>query len=225
MGKQKLIKNLAGLLAIKWQEDGNFQETVRMYLTGGGVTVAEKAKQLDTSQTTALATRIYNEYHQKFPEIRQLQQKIDTALRQRGWIKNFYGRVYQFEGDVGRHKAVNYLIQGSAADCAKLQSLRLHEELLGKYPFKVWTQVHDSLIMALPKDVYKDFIYEATTILQTTDFRAPMLVDCKIARGYLSQATEIPVRMGVVPREEYSKAIDKSLEDSVHTIKRVWGGH
>ncbi len=222
MGRDKLITNIAGLLAIKGAEDENMREQMRTYLTGGGVATADRAKQLNTQETRILANKIYDDYHRKFPEIRGFQKLVDAAIRRRGWIKNFYGRRYVFEPGAPRHTAVNYIIQGSAADCCKERILAMHEELYDRYPdARFILQVHDSVIVECPEELYEDFIIDAVRVLEDAPFRVPMLVDTKISNRYLAQAVEVNARLEH-GEKEFRAAIRNAREASRTAKTRGW---
>jgi len=224
MGKKALIKNIAGLLALKGAEDENMREQMRAYLTGGGQQTKDRAKQLNTGETEQLALKIYADYHNKFPDIKKFQKKVEGAVKRRGWIKNYYGRRYVFGENAPRHKSTNYIIQGSAADLCKDRIAALHEELITKYPECLFmTTVHDSVIFELPEDQYVDFIVDATKVLEDTDFRVPMLVDAKVAHRYLSQGKEVPVRLEQVGEKEYRKSIIKCMQESKSVKMKEWG--
>jgi len=222
MGRDKLITNIAGLLAIKG-EDEEMRKQMRTYLTGGGGATADRAKQLNTQETKELANKIYRDYHLKFPEIRDFQKKVEVAVRQRGWIKNYFGRRYMFGGNAPRHKAVNYIIQGSAADCCKDRILAIHEELASKWPdVHFILQVHDSVILEVPEDQYEDYILDVIPVLESSDFRVPMLVDTKVSDKYMAQAVEVKERLEQVGPDKYRKLLRKAREASKTAKTRGW---
>jgi len=223
MGKKKLITNIAGLLALKGAEDETMREQMRTYLTGGGGATAERAKQLNTQETRILANKIFNDYHRRFPEIKKFSNQVSHAIKRRGWIKNFYGRRYVFEPGSPQHQAVNYIVQGSAADCCKTAILSLHEKLQSKYPDVSFIgQVHDSVILECPKDQYEEFVIDMIPVLEEAPFRVPMLVDVKISDRYLAQAVEIEDRLELVGEDKFRQSLRNAREASKTAKTRGW---
>jgi len=224
MGKKKLIANLAGLIALKAGDDKEMAERMRTYLTGAGTATAQRAKQLDLSETTQLAEKVYADYHRKFPSIRQFQTKVNDAVKRRGWVKNWFGRRYVFEPGSPVHQAVNYLIQGSAADCFKTRLVSLFREVIPNYPgVSLLTQVHDSVIFMVPKEMMVDFAIDMQKCLEDTPmFRVPMLADIKVANEYWSQGFEIEARPELVGEKQFRTAIQEGIEKSKSQTVRGW---
>lgn len=95
----------------------------------------------------------------RYPAIRQLQQQIESASRQRYEQE---GRAYvtspltrrQFQlDDDAYYKLMNYLIQGSAAEVLKMKLVELSLAGLGDY---LVCPVHDEVILEVPEDELED---------------------------------------------------------------------
>ena len=118
------------------------------------------------------AERIWNDYHQMFPVLKQLQKKVETRANQSGAIRTLGGRKLHFpywephgfnvakpikgkeeaEAEYGPgmvqrsflYRGLNKLIQGSAADQTKQAMIALYRE--GVIPH---VQVHDELDISI----------------------------------------------------------------------------
>ena len=84
-------------------------------------------------------------YHEGVPYLRGLMKQATNTAKDRGYIRTLLGRRCRFPvGPDGKrwycHKALNRLIQGSAADQTKKAMIDVH-----KAGFKILVQVHDEL--------------------------------------------------------------------------------
>lgn len=78
------------------------------------------------------------------PEIGILIRQVTRAAEQRGYIRNWMGRVCHFPDTRWAYRATNYLIAGGCADVVKLAMNRIHE-LLIPYKTRMVLTVHDEL--------------------------------------------------------------------------------
>lgn len=115
---------------------------------GGGVRAI--MKWFGVSQPRA--REIMDRMHAAYPEVTNLQNRIDHALLDRGYVRSplsgrrfrMYGKgpvAVQKEG----YKFLNYLIQGTAADVMKIALARVHEAGV-----PVIACVHDEIIAEVP---------------------------------------------------------------------------
>lgn len=73
---------------------------------------------------------IYRVWHRMFPELSALPGKAEALARGRGYVKTILGRRARFttsEHMQWAHAAINYVIQGSAADIMKQKLVELHK--------------------------------------------------------------------------------------------------
>jgi len=130
-----------------------------------------KAKlQAELGVTKEKATDLFNQYHAKVPFVKQLMEKASNRAQDRGQIRTLLGRLCRFHlwepNQFGMHKAMthedalrehgpgikraytykalNKLIQGSAADMTKKSMLELYKE--GIIPH---IQIHDELAVSI----------------------------------------------------------------------------
>jgi DNA polymerase I-like protein with 3'-5' exonuclease and polymerase domains len=81
-----------------------------------------------------------------------------------------YNRVMSFE-----YKLLNYLIQGSAADCTKESIIRYHHHPRRRGRFLV--TVHDENNISANKKVFKEEMALMREVMQSVEFDVPMLSD------------------------------------------------
>ena len=133
-----------------------------------------KAKlQAELGVTKEKAADLFNTYHGKVPFVKQLMEKASNRAQDRGQIRTLLGRLCRFHlwepNSFGMHKAMphedalrehgpgirraytykalNKLIQGSAADMTKKSMLELYKE--GVIPH---IQIHDELAVSITGD-------------------------------------------------------------------------
>lgn len=99
--------------------------------------------------TATEAARTKSDYFIALPEARPFINTVHSVIRQRGFVKNFYGRRRRLSSN-DAYKAPNSLIQGCAADYIK-------SRLVDMYKYMVYNEldsgmtniVHDELILEL----------------------------------------------------------------------------
>lgn len=111
-----------------------------LMIYGGGVGAA--ATNLGVDVDTAAA--ISDDYTAQFPEARQLMQHAMRVADRRGYVKTLMGRRSRFPKRERTHKALNAVIQGTAADENKLMLVDAYRErhMLG---LTLRLTVHDEL--------------------------------------------------------------------------------
>lgn len=109
---------------------------------GGGVRTIRKQQGVNQDE----ARRMLRRYHDAYPEVKRLQNKIEWALQDRGYIQSAWGRRFRMSPD-DAYKGVNYLVQGTAADLLKAALIRLH-----KQGVPVVACVHDEIVAHVPEE-------------------------------------------------------------------------
>ena len=157
-------------------------------------------KELGLGDTEAQA--LLTKYHEKVPFIRGLQDQCARVALDRGYIKTLAGRRCHFDlwehkyddsmplpleearekyGDVLKrsytYKALNRLIQGSAADMTKLAMLGLWEE--GIVPH---VQVHDEVDISIEDD---EQAAKVSRIMENcVELAVPLVVDTELGASW-----------------------------------------
>ena len=141
-----------------------------------------KAKlQAELGVTKEKAAELFNTYHARVPFVKQLMEKASNRAQDRGQIRTLLGRLCRFHlwepNSFGMHKAMthedalrehgpgikraytykalNKLIQGSAADMTKKSMLELYKE--GIIPH---IQIHDELDLSIESDAQAKKVIE-----------------------------------------------------------------
>lgn len=123
---------------------------------GGGIRTIRKQQGVSQDEARLMLRR----YHDTYPEVSRLQNRIEWRLQDSGYIKSAWGRRFRVDPR-DAYKAVNYLVQGSAADLLKASLVRLHQQGV-----PVVACVHDEIVAHVPEDDaerVKKLIEEAMT--------------------------------------------------------------
>lgn len=179
MGKKKLRKSLAK--EIKKAKD------------------PEKLKRYGTDPEQ-MADAILEEYHSLVP-VRELLRQVEAVIRERGYIKNYFGRLYQFSLERA-YVALNYLCQGTAADLFKERLCALLDALDSDFPehlVKMLTNIHDAGVMIMPCDHaawYWSHCQEQLTAV--SGFRVPILIDGEIYMHNFKGISKDEAKSGII---------------------------
>jgi DNA polymerase-1 len=136
---------------------------------GAGVRSMRKQFGFDTQR----ARKALDDYHRAFPEVLGLQQRIEYALYDKGYVKTPWGRRQRVDKFVDReaYKFTNYLIQGTAADLLK-QSL-VKADAAG---LPVIAAVHDELIVEVPEADAEEAARELQRAMTDDDGRLSSII-------------------------------------------------
>ena len=148
----------------------------------------EEAKELDKVYRAAL------------PDITNVIKDIQNWSKKGNPIYTWGGREYFTEPPAivkGRrrdfhYKLVNYLIQGSGADCTKEAMIRSTEALKDVDGFLV-LQVYDEVMATVPVEHEKKGMILLRDAMESIEFDIPMLTDGKVARRSWGQARKTKI--------------------------------
>jgi DNA polymerase I-like protein with 3'-5' exonuclease and polymerase domains len=121
-------------------------------------------------------------FNEGAPFVKLLSDRVSQAAEQRGYIKTLLGRRCRFPfGERGRrewtHKALNRLIQGSAADQTKASLVAATEA-----GYRIQLQIHDELDLSVSTRAEAE---EVAEIMRTAvPLRVPMQVDVEIGKNW-----------------------------------------
>ncbi len=102
-----------------------------------GMSAKKTMSSLNMSQDKA--EWVYNEYHKTAPWVNELLTLAMDRAEKRGYVKTFLGRIRRFKGGKNTHKALNSVVQGTAADMIKKAVLDVWDE----FDFVPLVVVHD----------------------------------------------------------------------------------
>lgn len=132
------------------------------------------------------AREIKSAYLSSFPGIRELGRDIKDKLSAGEFIRTWGGRVYYeqepLRDEYGKviqdfkYKMLNYLIQGSAADCTKQAMDNVNAECKDS---RLVLQVYDELMICSPKDLQKQEMKKMKDAMEDVKFDIPMLSEGK----------------------------------------------
>ena len=110
------------------------------------------------------ARRLRDNYLLALPKVDKLISDVIQKNRQRGYVKNWYGRTLRNTYD-NSYKAPNHLIQGGCGDVIKVAMVRIHE-LIKNTGIKMRLQVHDQLVFEGSKEELMHNYAEICMIMQ-----------------------------------------------------------
>lgn len=143
------------------------------------------------------ARQVIATYEATFPETRKsgFQSRITKELIDReraegeGYVLTAYGRkepCYPSQA----YKAVNYKIQGTAADVLKAKKVALSNTWLGNH---MLLSIHDEIIFEIPEDAVAEGVRTIRqTMPETERFAVPLTVGISVGRRW-GEKTEVPL--------------------------------
>ena len=154
------------------------------------------AEDLNVSRTEA--SEIIARYFARYPTIRAFLDGLKDKAKETGYAETVFGRRRYIEGIQSNNKmlvaaaermAVNAPIQGTAADLIKLAMIRLQHALeAGKFEAKLILQVHDELVLDVPKqevEAIKALVIEHMEGAGQGKIHVPLTVEANAAENWL----------------------------------------
>lgn len=131
------------------------------------------------------AQEVRDAYFAALPEVPILMDACQGRGRAGTGIRTWGGRHYLSEpshdGRDFHYKLLNYLIQGSAADCTKEAIIRWNEDK-GRGQFLC--TVHDEINISAPKASWKQDMKRLTTAMESIEFEVKMLSDGSVGKSW-----------------------------------------
>jgi len=130
------------------------------------------------------AKRLSDAHRKALPGVRALEKSIKDMSKRGEPITTWGGRQYYVEDPkiiAGRlqtfeYKLLNYLIQGSAADCTKEAIIRYDAE---RKESRFMLTVHDEINLSCPPKAVKKEMKMLADVMHSVEFDVPMLSDGK----------------------------------------------
>ena len=160
-------------------KNGNFAE---IYMAGipkfartAGITIPQ-------------ATDFRRRYHEAFPRVKPFTHAVMEYARSNGFcVRTRFGRDIPVDHET-LYAAINYLIQGTAADILKRAILRLQAT---DWVTFLSLAVHDELIFDVPEEVAPDLVRDLPEIMEDREtFKVPITVETKTMRRWGSASSE-----------------------------------
>jgi DNA polymerase I-like protein with 3'-5' exonuclease and polymerase domains len=138
---------------------------------------ASAAEQLECEEDEA--RQFMEDYDLAFPEARRLLNHASRIAQRRGYVKTFLGRRGRFHDKKGFHRALNKVLQGTAADVNKKKLKEFYDNRATLGVHKLRLTNHDEVDADVDKDPkYKTMVKELMD-QQCVQFRVPILWDVK----------------------------------------------
>lgn len=148
---------------------------------GQGVGSLAEKNGSTVEETREIRDAIYNLY----PGLKAMYQDMKFRAKADQPIRTWGGREYYCEPPAlinGRimhfdYKMVNVLVQGSAADCTKEAVIRFYEVVKrkGNRGWKILLQVHDEIVISVPKEDFYDAMEELRLCMESVEFDVQIL--------------------------------------------------
>ena len=170
------------------QEQRQVGKTLNFSIIYGGGT---KTIMLQLGVPFKEARRLLNAYHDTRPGIKLQNARIATTLGQKGYITNLYGRRLHVDTE---HKALNALIQGSAADLMRDSVVKVDKFLAKNMACHIVNIVHDEIVI----DADKSEVNHIVTHI-------PLLMGNKIVSRFVNISTDCEISYtNWAEKEEYN---------------------
>jgi DNA polymerase-1 len=152
-------------------KNGNFAE---IFLAGLPKFASTAGVSLEVAESFKTA------YHRTFRKVKPFQKAVMNYARlNNGFILTRFGRKVPVDANQ-IYAAINYLIQGSAADVLKRAIQRIARTMWGQY---LRLPVHDELIFEVPIELADQLCRELPELMEDRDtFRVPLEIE--ISRAY-----------------------------------------
>ena len=128
------------------------------------------------------AKQVMADVRKRMPEVNAFIKTANNIAKERKWVKTVRGRQVYVEKD-REYACVNYIVQGSAADCTKTALVRINKYLrANNYKTKFILQVHDSCMFYVADDEADIVVPKLLYLMAETElFRVPITADCGVS--------------------------------------------
>ncbi len=136
------------------------------------------------------AQEFIDKYFATYPKINTYMNNTLIEAHQEGYVETLYGRKRYLGAELNsrnakirefaQRAAINAPLQGTSADLIKMAMVKLHKDL-EKYKSKIILQVHDELVLEVPKEELEDV--KALTI-SAMELGQPLKVPLKVDTKY-----------------------------------------
>ena len=134
--------------------------------------------------TDSEAKELLAAHRKALPGVKNLMKSISSHTKQGNPIVTWGGRIYYAEepknGRDFYYKMLNYLIQGSAADCTKEAMIRVDDAI--DKSSRIVLQVYDEIVVCCEKGKEKEEMKKMKGAMNSIEFDVPLLSDGKIGK-------------------------------------------
>ena len=145
--------------------------------------------------TVTEATNLKVHYFAQLPEAQRFISTVHAVIKQRGFVKNFYGRRRRLDSN-DSYKAPNALIQGCAADYIKNRLVDMYKYIeYNNLKTRLLVPVHDEIVMMVHKDEQDHIPVLRWLLSDFTSFRCPITAGIEKGNPSWGQKT-VPESIG-----------------------------
>jgi len=150
-------------------------------------------------------------YTEEFPGVMTFKEKVERWCGRQGGVRNLFGRWREIPWNL-KYRAVNTLIQGTAADILKIALVRIHKFLLGRRS-KLLFPVHDEVVIDYDwRDgaIFNELINAMTTFCSKEGrqlFLVPLDVDITVCHENWAKKAELD--LAEIVEAEVKKAVEE----------------
>jgi DNA polymerase I-like protein with 3'-5' exonuclease and polymerase domains len=196
MGNTKLTKSLT--VALSEFDSPDMRIKLRKFLPAGKLIIPDIGD-IDDAVMAEVSKGVLRDYNERVPAVKKLMNQVREAIQVRGKIRNFFGREYKFTLSKA-YIALNYLIQGSAADYFKqlldlsteemisLGWLVNSEEICDYY---LYDNIHDAIVCIVKDDKVETYTKIINNLLAKAPFRVPILCDFEYYKGNFGKGSKL----------------------------------
>jgi len=168
-------RDITALSPMRFERE-RFKVKVLSLATNYGLGLRRFAAKASLPVSEAKALR--DKYFREFPTVKRLAQDCTRDLLRLGYVTDDFGRRYRVPRDLS-YKAINALIQGTAAGVLKRAMIRVGDGLRGTDARMLMT-IHDELVVECPEGKVREVAAEVAGLMaDRTGFSLPMTVSVK----------------------------------------------
>lgn len=147
-----------------------------------GMGIAKLCKSLNISEEEGRS--ILNGYYNRFPFLKYTLNTASNVAKRRGYVKTIMGRRRRFKDKQFCYRALNSIVQGSAADLLKAAMVATYEQGIFKI-LKPHITVHDEMDCSMPNTKEgEEALCEMKNIFENViGFKVPIIFDIDIMKN------------------------------------------
>lgn len=145
----------------------NVKTLVYLILFGGGANRAQRAFSLETIEE---GKELVEQFHQRYPGIRQISRKAQNLAAARGYVNYWTGRRRHFPRGSKYYRAFNSIIQGGEAEIVKRAMIKLDKEVCNEEHCRMVLQVHDSVVFEIAVGKELEYFPKIKKAMEDVDY-------------------------------------------------------
>jgi DNA polymerase I-like protein with 3'-5' exonuclease and polymerase domains len=133
-----------------------------------------------------LGERLYEAYFTAMPFVRTTYKSAERLAKRRGYIRTFLGRRRRFKDEEGTHKALNAVLQGTAADIIKKAMYDIYKSGVMDVIGAPHLTVHDELDWSIPRtrEGIEAAMEVENILVNCVKLRVPLMVEVSKGKNW-----------------------------------------